>query len=199
MRKISLGGLFALCIALPVVAQTAPQSGSVLSSQPGKVQKATLVKESVVITAIDKAKRKLTYKNASGQVSDIVAGDEVRNFDQIKVGDSVLVEYMRALTLTLNKEGETPIPISETADAARAKVGEKPGAVMRHTITTVAEVIDVDTAAKTMTLQGKGPAGRVAVVDVQNPDQFKVVKEGDLVNIVYSEAVALSLQPAEKH
>lgn len=198
MRKILVTGVFALLTAssLPALAQTAPQEGTVLSSQPGKVQQATIAKETVVITAINKASRKLTIKNAAGQVSDIVAGEAVRNFDQIKVGDSVLIEYLRALSLTLKKAGEPTTPISETVDSARAKVGDKPAGVVSHTITTVAEVIDVDPTAKTITLQGKGPEGRVVVLEVKNPDQFKVVKEGDLIDVVHSEAMALSVQPA---
>lgn len=33
---------------------------------------------------------------------------------------------------------------------------------------------------------------------MQNPDQFKVVKKGDQVEVTYTEAVALSVEPAPK-
>jgi len=33
---------------------------------------------------------------------------------------------------------------------------------------------------------------------VQNPDQFKVVKKGDLIEVTYTEAIALSVDPASK-
>jgi hypothetical protein len=33
---------------------------------------------------------------------------------------------------------------------------------------------------------------------VQNPDQFKVVKVGDDVMVTYTEAVAVSVEPAAK-
>jgi hypothetical protein len=35
-------------------------------------------------------------------------------------------------------------------------------------------------------------------LDVQNPDQFKVVKKGDKVDVTYTEAVALSVEAAPK-
>ena len=33
-------------------------------------------------------------------------------------------------------------------------------------------------------------------LDVRNPDQFKVVKVGDEVEVTYTEALALSVEPA---
>jgi hypothetical protein len=33
---------------------------------------------------------------------------------------------------------------------------------------------------------------------VRNPDQFKVVKKGDQVEVTYTEALALSVEPAPK-
>lgn len=50
--------------------------------------------------------------------------------------------------------------------------------------------------AKTISL--KGPRGNVVKLDVQNPDQFKVVKVGDEVLVTYTEAVAVSVEPAGK-
>ena len=33
-------------------------------------------------------------------------------------------------------------------------------------------------------------------LDVHNPDQFKVVKKGDQVDVTYAEALAVSVEPA---
>ena len=59
-----------------------------------------------------------------------------------------------------------------------------------------ATVTAVDPKAKTITM--KGPRGNVVTLDVQNPDQFKVVKVGDEVQVVYTEAVAISVEPGPK-
>jgi hypothetical protein len=63
-------------------------------------------------------------------------------------------------------------------------------------VTAIAKVTGVDKKAKTITL--KGPRGNVVTLDVQNPDHFKVVKVGDEVEVVYTEAVAISVEPAPK-
>ena len=44
-------------------------------------------------------------EDAIGNVVDVNAGPEVRNFDQIKVGDLLVVRYMESLTLELKKGG----------------------------------------------------------------------------------------------
>jgi hypothetical protein len=198
MHKVLIAGSFVLGTLFSSLAltQIAPQTATVTDNQPGKVSKVATVRESVVVTKINKATRTLTMKNAAGQIADVVAGAEVRNFDQIKTGDSVVVEYTKAISLALKKAGDPATPIGEAVTAVRAKPGEKPAGVVGHSITTVAEVIDVDPERRTMTLQGKGPEGRIVVLDVKNPDHFKVVKEGDMVEVNYAEAIALSVRPA---
>jgi len=52
----------------------------------------------------------------------------------------------------------------------------------------------VDQAKSTISL--KGPSGNVVDLKVQNPDQFKVVKKGDQVEAVYTQAAAISVTPA---
>jgi Cu/Ag efflux protein CusF len=81
-------------------------------------------------------------------------------------------------------------------DAARAKPGERPAAAGARQVTAIADVIGVDPKKSTITL--KGPRGNVVTLNVQNPDQFKVVKKGDQVEVTYTEALALSVEPAPK-
>ena len=63
---------------------------------------------SAQVVAIDKATRTVTLKGPQGNVVDVVAGDEVKNFAQIKVGDFVVVRYAEALTLELRKTKAGP-------------------------------------------------------------------------------------------
>ena len=176
-------------------AQTAPQGAAVTASTPGKAMMAETVKASVVVTAIDKASRTVSMKAANGQVFDVVAGDDVRNFDQLKVGDQVVVQYVRALSLELKKSGGSAAP-KETTDAVRAKQGEKPGGAVARQVTVMTTVSDVNPKNNTISL--KGPKGNVVVLDVKNPDHFKVVKKGDKVEAVYTEALAISVEPAAR-
>lgn len=67
-----------------------------------------------------------------------------------------------------------------------------------------AQVVGIDQATRTLTLKGpKGNAGDIVAgnemtLNVQNPAQFKVVKKGDQVEVIYTEALALSVEPAPK-
>jgi hypothetical protein len=184
----------ALCAAsLAVQAQQAPAGATVVTSQPGRVAAAQTIKATAVVTAVDPATRVLSLKTANGKTQDMIAGAEVRNFDQIKVNDRVVVAYMRGLTMELRKGGGIR-QSTEASDAARTKPGEKPGAAVGGRITVVADVVDVNPKAKTISL--RGPKGKVVVLDVQNPDHFKVVKKGDQVEAEYVEALAVAVEPA---
>jgi hypothetical protein len=196
MRNSMISGLVVLSFAaMPAFAQQAPTASGALVSEPGKAVAAEKVKASVVVTAIDKATRTLSLKDSSGKTFDLTAGDEVKNFAQIKVGDEVVVEFVRALSLELKKGGKVR-ERRDSTDAVRAKPGEKPAGAVGRRVTGVADVIDVNEAAKTITV--KGASGRIVELNVKNPEQFKVVKKGDQIEFDYIEAVAISVQPAPK-
>jgi Cu/Ag efflux protein CusF len=170
--------------------------GSVVTSEPGKASATRVVKATAQVVSIDSASRTVTLKNPHGDVVDVVAGDAVRNFDQIAVGDFVVVRYAEALSLELRKtKGPAGAP-TVREEAARAKPGERPAAVSARQVTAIADVTAVDPKKSTITL--KGPRGNVVTLAVRNPDQFKVVKKGDQVEVTYTEAIALSVERAPK-
>ena len=74
-------------------------------------------------------------------------------------------------------------------------VASEPGkAAVMATIEVTASITAIDKATRMVTL--KGPQGRLVELPVQNKDQFKVVKKGDQVEVVHTEAVALAVTPA---
>jgi hypothetical protein len=181
-------------VVMPALAQQPPESAAAVVSEPGKAAAVHTVKVSARVVAIDAASRVVTLKGPKGNVVDIVAGDEVRNFAQIKVGDLVVARYVQALTLELKKTKAGVRQSRESEAAVRAQPGERPAAAMGHQVTILADVVGVNRKAKTISL--KGPKGNVVTLDVRNPDQFKVVKVGDQVEAIYTEAVGISVEPA---
>jgi len=107
-----------------------------------------------------------------------------------------VARYVQALTLELRKTKGASGDVKVTEGAVRAKPGEQPAAAVGRQVTAIADVTAVDPKKKTITL--KGPRGNVVELNVQNPDQFKVVKKGDQVEVTYTEALALSVEPAPK-
>src|SRR5262245_22083310 len=198
MRK-TLMFLAALAVAssFPAAAQKPDvKGGTVVASEPGKAAVVRAVKLTAQVVSIDKTSRTVTLKGPQGNVVDVVAGDEVKNFAQIKIGDFVVVSFVQSHSLELQKAKTGASGITTQSAAVTAKPGERPAAAAGREVTAIAKVTAVDKKAKTITL--KGPRGNVVTLDVQNPDQFKVVKVGDEVLVNYTEAVAISVEPAPK-
>ncbi len=175
---------------------TTPKGGVALASEPGKAVAARAVEVSAMVIGIDKAARTLTLKGPKGDVFDIVASEEVKNFDQIKAGDVVVARYAEALTLELRKIKSAAGGVTMIEDAVKASPGERPAVAGARQLTAIADVVAVDAKASTITL--KGPKGNVVKLNVRNPEQFKVVKKGDQIEVTYTEALALSVEPAPK-
>ena len=196
MRISMLSAAIAMSVlSTPLWAQQAPTGGTVVASEPGKAAVMETVKVTAGVAAIDKATRTVTLKTAKGKMLDVVAGPEVKNFDQIKVGDQLVVQYAQALTLEVKKGGGVR-EITQDSGAVKAKPGDKPAVAGAREVTIVADVIAVD--PKKMTITVKGPRGRVVDLKVKNPEHFKVVKKGDQIEAVYVEAMAINIEPAPK-
>lgn len=194
--RIALALVTAAFAATAFAQKPDAKGGTVVASEPGRATIVQAAELSAQVVALDKATRTVTLKGPKGNVVDIVAGDEVKNFDQIKLGDFVVARYAQALTLELRKTKVKAGEPTVSEGVVRAKPGERPAGAVGREVTAIADVIGVDPKKSTITL--KGPRGNVVTLNVQNPDQFKVVKKGDQVEVTYTEALALSVEPAPK-
>lgn len=185
-------------MVLPVRAQQPVGSQAVVASEPGKAGIAQTMKISATITALNKAKREITLKGPKGNTLVLVADERVKNFAQLKVGDVVNAEFVESLTLELRKAGSAPATkgamVSE--GAVGAKAGQKPGGMAVQQITAMAKIIALDEKAMTITLVG--PEGQERILPVKNPDHFKVAAVGDQVEVTYTVALAMAVEPAAK-
>ncbi|HTN50612.1 MAG TPA: hypothetical protein VMK32_14390 [Burkholderiaceae bacterium] len=190
MRKSYIAAIVASLVVGTAYAQT---GAAVVASEPGKVAVAETQLLTATITAVDKAKRLVTLKGPEGNSVVFQAGPAVKNFDQLKAGDLVVVKYVEALTLELKKGGGQIREKVVREGAVGAKPGETPAGAAGRQVTVVADVIAVDAAKQTIRL--KGPE-RTVDLKVRDPNQFKLVKVGDQVEATFTEAVALAVDPA---
>jgi len=190
--SIVIAIVIASAVALPAVAQT---GGVVAETAPGKAGVAQTVKITATITAIDKATRDITLKGPQGNEVVVTAGPDVKNFDNMKVGDQVNAQYVEALTLELKKGGGMTVARSDQGGVLEAKPGQKPGGVAGRQVTIVADVVDVNPAKQSITL--RGPKRTVELV-VSDPAQFKLIAKGDQVEAKYTQALAIAVEPAAK-
>ena len=174
---------------------SAQSTGAAVDRQPGKVGIAQAVDVTATISAIDAAKREITLKGPEGKEVNVVAGAEVKNFNQLKVGDKVDIQYVEALVLELKKGGGLPVARTQKDDMVTAKPGATPGAKGARQLTVVGDVIALDPVTQTVTL--KGPQ-RTADLKVRDPEQFKLISKGDQIQATYTEALAIAVKPAAK-
>src|SRR3974390_920042 len=87
-------------------AQQAPTQSGLVATGPGAAAAAQTTTASAITVGIDKATREVKLKRHDGTTFEVTAGDEVRNFDQLKIGDTVRADYTQALTLELKKGGK---------------------------------------------------------------------------------------------
>jgi len=143
------------------------------------------------VTAVDLEKRLVTVRRPNGKTSTIRCGEGVRNLAQVKVGDQVTVAYHESLAFEVRKPGETPPGTTVTGAAARAKEGEQPAGAVGQTIQVTATIVAIDRTTMMLTL--KGPDGTEIEVKARDPEKVALVSVGDVMEITYTEALAVSV------
>ena len=194
MRSLTILAIAVAAAVSPLTLAQKPEVSGAVATAPGQAKAVAVVKASATVEAVDPAKRAVTLKMPKGDSRTIIAGEEVRNFDQIKVGDKLNVAYVEALTIELKKDGKAIVGRTESAAIDRAPLGQKPGGVARREVTAVADVVAVDAKAKKVSV--KNDRGEVIDLPVRDPEQLKLVKKGDQIQATYTEAIALALEPA---
>jgi Cu/Ag efflux protein CusF len=180
---------------LAIAQQAKPPVAAVMAaSAPGKGGVVGAVKVTATVVALDAATRTATLKGEKGKIVDVVVPPEAKNFDQIRVGDLVTVEYMRALTLELKGKGSIRSGSSQAASAP-APAGAVAGGSVARQVVVLANVTAVNAKENVITL--RGPKGNIVEVTV-DPSQLKLVKVGDQVEAVYTEAVAVTVEHVKK-
>jgi len=170
----------------------APTVTSEESRGKNTMQRVETVTMEAKVIAVNQKTREVTLQGHDGKTRTITVGPEVKNLPQVKKGDMVTVAYRRSIVAHLKKKGSAKPDAAAGEELYTAQPGEMPAAVGAQVIHVVATVTDVDKAASEVTL--KGPKGRSAVVAVQDPTVLDRVKKGDLVEIDYTEAIAVAVE-----
>lgn len=189
----AFGLVAALAVAATGVAGCKSE-GEASTQKPGTAEVSKTVTEKASVVSVDKANRLVTLKDKDGQTMTVQCGPEVRNFDQIEVGNSVVVRYLVSLAVALVKPGETP-PAAATLAAGTAEKGAKPGAAIVGQITATVKIESVDLKKNLVVFTA--PNGGLRAVNVEKPEGVKFIqgiKPGDLVQITYTEALAVSVE-----
>lgn len=152
---------------------------------------------SATVEKIDVAERLLSLRTADGEVVTVEVDPAVQNLAQMKVGDRVVARYREAIgaQITTSASGA---PATVKLNADRAKPGERPGASVSSATTIPVTISSVDAARSLVSFYGED--GLVRAITVETPEAkafIKQLKAGDKVEVTFTEAFAVSVEPAK--
>jgi hypothetical protein len=180
----------------PAPSVSTPASTAASQPLPSGTLGTNLVTATARVKAIDMQTRHVTLERADGSEVTIYADDTVRNLPQVKVGDEVTTSYYESLAYEVKKPGTAAPGATVAEETARARLGDKPAGAQARLTTVVTTIAGIDKAAGTVTL--RGPTGTVTTVKARDPRNLERVAVGDLVEVTYTEAVAVSVDKPGK-
>ena len=146
--------------------------------------------ETGTVESIDATNRVVTLKKSDGTFVAVVAGPDIARFAELKVGDKVNARYYENVILRLKRPGE-----SETMSQVKGTTGSEqvlPGGTKAKQTTITATISAIDTTVPSITFTG--PSGLKYTSKVQDTEALAKVKVGDKVDIIWTEAMLVSLE-----
>lgn len=180
------------CSSTPESPEPAATVTSVRKEGAGSLAQANTIQTTATVVSIDQATRVATLRTQDGREVTVKASERVRNLAQVQPGDQVTVTYFESVVIQVRRPGEATPGVSAASASTRAALGERPAAAELDSITLVATVAEIDRSTQTVTLENRDGTRRT--VNVRNPAQFDHVAVGDLVEITFTDAVAISVE-----
>jgi Cu/Ag efflux protein CusF len=156
---------------------------------------ASVTKVRGTVEAIDKDAGTVTLKGPKRSIT--IEVNDKSKLDQIKVGDPVVAAYIEAVAWRVMKAGSGAAPgVSTTETRVSSKPGETPAGAIGREVTATVTITAIDKKAHTVTV--KGPRGGTETIKAKDPKNLEGLKVGDMVEITYTQALAVSLDKSSK-
>lgn len=184
----------ALAAAVPTLALAqGATAGAVTAKAPNARLAAGEIEIRAKVVELDMARRLATLKGPKGNIVTLEVPAEVKNFDQVRLGDDVVVRYAAAVAARLEPAGSKSgiRERVESTSAASAAAGGMPGAAAQRTVEVLVVIQALDAKAGTATLRG---AKRTVTVQVPPGVDITKLKVGDEVRAVIVEALVLNVE-----
>jgi hypothetical protein len=149
--------------------------------------------ETATIEAIEASTRTLTLKKPDGTFVQTVAGPDIKRFAELKIGDKVTARFYENVVLMLKQPGEKAVDTGGKATTGSEQVLPGGTRAKQRTITATITAIDMNVPSITFT----GPNNWKYTSRVQDKEALAKVKVGDKVDIVWTEAVLVSVEPGK--
>jgi hypothetical protein len=196
-KRISLAMLPAMILAF-TACKTGPSAPNVTeNSAVIDTKNGAMVVDTMTLTAtvkaIDSRDRKLTLTTSNGYQKKVKVPSSAVNFDQIQVGDHVIVKATEEFAVFLSPMG---VPTSAGAGAAVALAprGALPGGFVAGTEEVTARITGIDMVSRSVTL--KFVDGMSKTLRVARDVDLGKARVGDDVTVQVAESVAIDVTPA---
>lgn len=148
------------------------------------------------VQAVNLDSREIVLRTSAGRDIPVVAGQDVRNLDQMRAGDKVKVVYYEGLMVELRDSKTPEQPLAVDTRTFRSEKGDTPAGGFKSKRTAMVTVTDVDKSFHTVSFSGQnGYRETVAVVDPKMQEFTSRLKPGDKIAITYLEALAVAVVP----
>ncbi|WP_189359446.1 hypothetical protein [Algibacter mikhailovii] len=149
------------------------------------------------IKEINKETREITVIGSEGELHTFTAGEDVKRFDEIAVGEVITFGFYKFLKAEFRKPTEEEIaePLMVIADAEKAGMDMEPGVVIGAMVKAVVTIQVINLTYMYVTI--KGPQGNYTTIDVEDEELIKKLHVGQVVIMTYGEAIAVSLTKVE--
>ena len=138
---------FRLCICIVTLAGSLPLGACTPPATPpgATASKNYSDQAKAKVTGLDPSSRLITLQDARGQTTTVRASDAVRNFDQIRVGDTVTVDYQEQIEILVRGINAAPIQgVIVGNGAERAAKGQTPAAATTVSAKRSVEIVSVN-------------------------------------------------------
>lgn len=197
MKKIALVSAVVLMMGSSIaIAQNKPQAVVAVEAAPGVLKVAEGVQVQGKFKSVDQKTRQVVIVGPNGNEFKTTLGNEVKNFNQIKVGDIVTLTHVEILVADIKKPSKVEVRERvETEKAVTAKLGDKPAAAIERKLSIVADVTAIDEKKGTLTVRG---ATRTLDIKVKDPKVLKGIKVGTQIETVVTEIIAIEVSAPKK-
>jgi propanediol utilization protein len=184
-------------VAIPALtlafAGYAQEPSACAKAEPGTkgAIEADLITATAKVTAVDAAKRTVTLTSETGQRKTYKLGNDVRNFDQIKVGDTVTATLLESVAVVVRKSSAPP-GAGEGGLVAVAPKGDMSSVIMAKTRKISAKIVSVNADARTVTVEG--PMGGTPTFKVGPKVNLDALQKGDDVTLRLTDALAIRVE-----
>lgn len=175
--------------------------GACASKPPEPITIEDTEEVSATVESLDVATRMATLRTPDGEKLTLQVSPNVQNLAQVKPGDRVVVRYYEALVAELRNRGDGSGVVEAprtSAAAARAAAGARPGAAVETQTSQTVRITGVDKKNHVVSFYGSdGLARSVPILTPQGQEFAGKLKVGDEVELTYTEALAVSVEPSK--